>query len=104
MNKNIPEIDLEDTSYKDFMKENKVYIWQRTIDGIEELSQYPELEEVPVFIVHGGGLDKPKEFVIKRGQITDDHLDKAMMILETNEEYEYCAKIVKIQDDKKGEK
>jgi len=100
MSDNVPKIELKDVSYKDFMKENKVYIWQRTIDGIQELSNYPELEEVPVFIVYGGDLDKPKEFVIKRNQISSKHLENAMKLMESNEEYEYCSKILSIKNDK----
>lgn len=102
--KEIPRIDLKKTLYKDFMKNNKVFIWQKTIDGIEELYKHTEIEDVPVFVLYGSDLKKPKEFIIKRDQIDGAHLDKAIRIMESNEEYEYCTKIIKIKNDKKGKK
>lgn len=96
MNENIPKIELNNLDYEEFVKENKVYIWKRTIDGIEKLLTNADLKQVTVFIVHGETLSKPKEFIIKRDQIDDNHLEKAMKILQDSEEYEYCAKIINI--------
>ena len=102
--KSIPKKDLNNGKYEDFIENNEIYIWKRTIDGMEKIVKDPKTNVAVVFILVGGDLKEPKEFIIKREQITNAHLDKALEIMEQNEEYEYCTKIMLLKNDKRRTK
>ena len=93
----IPKIKLEEnTTWQEYIKENELSFWKMTIDAITLLSENPDTEEQTAFILHGGKLDKDKEFVIRIDEV-DETIDRALSKMEHLEEYEMCVNILRLK-------
>jgi hypothetical protein len=93
----IPKIELEENkTWKEYIEENEFTFWKMTINALSELSK-TEDEECVAFILYGGKLIKPKEFVVQRNN-AEETIEKALNKMTEHEEYEYCSKLVDIKN------
>ena len=92
----IPRIKLKKgKDWEGFIKDNELDFWDMTFDAVQMLSDNPDLENYTAFILHGGKLDKDKEFVIERDNI-EYTIKNGLEKMEKLEEYERCARILEI--------
>tara|TARA_R110000772_G_scaffold20466_5_gene56999 strand:- start:138409 stop:138717 length:309 start_codon:yes stop_codon:yes gene_type:complete len=99
INKEKPKrIKLKDgEDYNDFLKNNDKKFLELVIKAIEFLSKNEDLDCSTAFIVYGGKLKKPKEFIVQRSSI-NEIITNALGKMESYEEYEICNKLIKLQE------
>lgn len=92
----IPRIKLKKgKGWEDYITDNELDFWDMTFDAVNILSDNPDLDSYTAFILHGGILDKDKEFVIERNNISE-FIENGLEKMENLEEYERCSRILEI--------